>query len=399
LTKRYEYIERSQVRFEWPIPQKVVLAREDVLLVLFSLKEGVTYNPFERSPTLFVDFLSLPLTPQSIVEFIKQWGTLRVVWPIQNPEDKIYLLTFCDGRPCETISARLDDFNEAMVETLPPMSALYALSKTGIAEEDTNYLRRADSLYFWVQEIWNMAMTFQAWRIVEERDIEWLRRVALIRRPKDAGYNKVFDVHFVFTNLPREVVLTFQDAETLYQKAAKGTSQDIASLRSYLPNGAPLLVTMTKDPLPLMVEGDNLEDALFATLLDWVSLKVSHHLKGGVYPIVQSEEGRLAAYLKPKDLLSAMWLQFYFVLVGEKRIKRCSICGLWEDVTDKTKAWSAHAECAQRERFRKYYHEKLKRVRELYREGKSPEEIASLLGKDVEWVRKRLEKIIGSSRR
>jgi hypothetical protein len=420
LVKRYEYIEQSQVKFEWFVPENLFVAEKDtenpLFVILDSGRGGIKeiYNPFEKKSTLFIDFLSLSPTPQAVAGFIEQWGTLRGGGVWMEPEEFLDMpvVTFRNGEPWENMpNHNPQEMRLEVHETLLPLTQkqlLYELNEDNQRQKERTppqkeepFIRHSESFDFWVREIWNMATTFQVWRIVNERDTELLRRVMFVKPLRDnnlSRYLNVFETRLVLTNLPQEVTLTFQDAEALYRKAVKGTSQDIIALRSCLPEGVPLLVAEINTGF-LATKGDNLEDikdTLFSMLLDQVSLKVNCYLKRGVYPVVWREKDGLMVYLKPRDLLSAMWLQFYFVLVGEKRIKRCSICGLWEDVTDKTKAWSKHVECAQRERFRKYYHEKLKRARELYREGKSPEEIASLLGKDVEWVRKRLEKIKGS---
>ena len=50
--------------------------------------------------------------------------------------------------------------------------------------------------------------------------------------------------------------------------------------------------------------------------------------------------------LQPSNLLSAMWYQFYLVLAGEIRLRRCTICGKWENMEGHRSTWSKHANCA-----------------------------------------------------
>ena len=65
------------------------------------------------------------------------------------------------------------------------------------------------------------------------------------------------------------------------------------------------------------------------------------------------DEGGLAPYFYPQTLLAAMWFQLFQAVIGEKKYKRCELCGLWEDVTDRTAKWKKHPECANRDRVKR----------------------------------------------
>lgn len=65
-------------------------------------------------------------------------------------------------------------------------------------------------------------------------------------------------------------------------------------------------------------------------------------------------QGELVQRFVPKTLLAAIWFQVFQAVSGEKRFKRCDVCQLWEDVTDKKATWRRHTECATRERMRKF---------------------------------------------
>jgi hypothetical protein len=58
-------------------------------------------------------------------------------------------------------------------------------------------------------------------------------------------------------------------------------------------------------------------------------------------------ENDIRSYLRPSNLLSAMWLQFYQAVCGERIIERCPVCGYWEDVTDNARPsrWKGHSTC------------------------------------------------------
>jgi len=63
-----------------------------------------------------------------------------------------------------------------------------------------------------------------------------------------------------------------------------------------------------------------------------------------------NEKNELGQYLVPENLLAGLWLQFYQAISGERLFKRCAICGLWADVTEKRPTWTRHPECANRNR-------------------------------------------------
>jgi hypothetical protein len=55
-----------------------------------------------------------------------------------------------------------------------------------------------------------------------------------------------------------------------------------------------------------------------------------------------------------------MWYQLYLALAGEITLRRCSICGKWEDMKEHRASWSKHKKCISYERLEKY---KLARVK------------------------------------
>ena len=83
--------------------------------------------------------------------------------------------------------------------------------------------------------------------------------------------------------------------------------------------------------------------------------------------LLMNEQNQLEAYLYPGSLLAALWFQFYQVVVGEKKLKRCVVCGKWQDLTDRTEKqrerWTRHAKCANMLRQRKW-RERRKRRKE-----------------------------------
>jgi hypothetical protein len=65
------------------------------------------------------------------------------------------------------------------------------------------------------------------------------------------------------------------------------------------------------------------------------------------------EDGDIRRVIEPTSLLSAMWHQFFLALTGEIRLRRCSVCGKWEDMETHRETWSKHKNCANYDRLKK----------------------------------------------
>lgn len=104
--------------------------------------------------------------------------------------------------------------------------------------------------------------------------------------------------------------------------------------------------------------------------------------------ILRDGTWNLHPYIMPRNLLSALWLQVYLAVTGQKRFIQCEICGQLLEVTDanrKTKRF--HDTCRKREWARR------QRVVGLWKEGKTVEEIITETGFEPEkvaaWIKKK----------
>jgi hypothetical protein len=77
------------------------------------------------------------------------------------------------------------------------------------------------------------------------------------------------------------------------------------------------------------------------------------------------DSGAIHKVIEPISLLSAMWYQFYLTLTGEIRLRRCSLCGKWEDMEGHRTTWSKHANCANYSRVKKARLKKRKKAEEI----------------------------------
>lgn len=391
---RYEYLPKEEIEFLWYRPNKVEISGEgrNVTFHVNGIKK--IYSPLGEEPTLFIKFLSLNPRVEEILSFIKTYGTLKGGIVHFNNEDLFsfpgFSSMFYNGEPWEWSDFKSQSSISDILETLPPEALTKFLDNS---EEPPRKItsqkikKQGESLEFWRREIWDMARVFQIWRVLEEKDYELFKRIAWFGSCRDSHIPKeVTLANCVLTNLPRNILLkTFSNAEEVYEAIAGGAPNVIALLRSHLPEEVPLFMSYSYFPLEPRRKDIDIDDLRF-----FLWQEINSHLSRKVSPFLKITESGFEPYLASRDLLSALWLQFYFAVLGERKLKRCAVCGLWEDVTDKTEAWTMHPECGARKRSKKYYNDKVKRTRELYKEGKSIEEIASLIDRTPEWVMKKL---------
>ena len=76
------------------------------------------------------------------------------------------------------------------------------------------------------------------------------------------------------------------------------------------------------------------------------------------------ERKEVHTIIEPTGLLSAMWYQFSLACTGEVKLRRCIICGMWENMERHRHTWSAHPNCAN--------YRRVKRARRKKREGQRP---------------------------
>ena len=90
---------------------------------------------------------------------------------------------------------------------------------------------------------------------------------------------------------------------------------------------------------------------------------VNTQLRGRISPRIHIDHGNLLNGELFNDLLASMWYQFFQVVHGERKLKRCKLCGLWEDVTDNRSDWQGHPTCLAAAR-QKGFRERQRRQRE-----------------------------------
>lgn len=69
--------------------------------------------------------------------------------------------------------------------------------------------------------------------------------------------------------------------------------------------------------------------------------------------------------IQPTSLLSAMWYQLYLAQTGDIRLRRCSLCGKWENMEGHRSTWTKHANCANYGRVKRARHKKREKSEQM----------------------------------
>jgi hypothetical protein len=210
----------------------------------------------------------------------------------------------------------------------------------------TGFLQCTESLPFWQREHNFLGSTIFLWELVVDQDIE---RLGKLVKWQDTGTTlKVLGI--------RKDLFDAVDFEKIWNDESYGEADKYIN-RYRAQYGAYVTTTYVKEDerwsSPLFRSPEiirpalyNIQRAIMAKLRTFpVNIDLRMDTNGQIYKI-----------LKPTSLLSAMWYQFSQVLVGELKIRRCSICQQWESMRGHRDTWRTHTKCASNkrvERFRK----------------------------------------------
>ena len=95
----------------------------------------------------------------------------------------------------------------------------------------------------------------------------------------------------------------------------------------------------------------------FDIVSSYLNKIISANLKK--YPVnlilrTKDSSGALFPVHSPSSLLAAMWFQLFLALTCSINIRRCSICGEWEDMKNHRSDWSKHSTCANKKRIKRW---------------------------------------------
>ncbi|WP_338826277.1 hypothetical protein MTBGP_09810 [Moorella thermoacetica] len=299
---------------------------------LLEVPETTGYYPLnvlEEEPTLFLKFAEVTPTRKGILEFANNYG----------------MLTYGETQVL-TPKYRIESGQKGSLRTRG------AFGITKVIEEgltaDNYAIVFGESLRFWQNEIRDMAWAVLVWEALKDKNTDILKRIIYWKGEEAVGY--------VLVNINKEALLQFYNAEEVLRATRPDNWNNF---KAYLPEEVTLSTssgwlatkwTSRRELFSRFKPGDLLLPAQYL-LQSSINKKLKKYITKP--RLLLDDKNNLQPYLMPENLLSAMWYQFYLTVIGEKKYKRCSICGLWADVTDKRSNWSKHPECANRARVKK----------------------------------------------
>jgi hypothetical protein len=191
---------------------------------------------------------------------------------------------------------------------------------------------KADSIDFWIQEYRDLSFAVMLWELSLKKDprldgiIEWAKGSRLMianrfsrEKLEEVDFDKFKsdEAYKLDCNIPQEVM--------------KNTYEGVE--------------------LPwLILLGHKLDAVKGASL--YVQQKITQKLEQYPLKVVFRSDPKKKLYktLQPTSLLSAMWYQFYLAQTGDIQLRRCSLCGKWENMEGHRSTWSKHANCANNDR-------------------------------------------------
>jgi len=208
-----------------------------------------------------------------------------------------------------------------------------------IKKKKDGEVREGDSFLKWQEEIEDISWVMQVW--------EWQR--------SDSGYppdkknlRKVIhwgDDQLEYVLADGLVLDHYGNAGKLISAIDSGEDIEGHYVRGVLARGNDEIMSRSRKGNPLLPAQYLVQKI--------INLKMHYH---NVRPrLLMNDENKLEPRLVPESLIGAIWLQFYQAVVGDRRFKRCELCGLWEDATDRNVNWSKHPDCANRERVKAYH--------------------------------------------
>jgi len=261
----------------------------------------VLYHPLEEEPTLFLKFAACGQDEESILDFASRYGCLRET--STDPQFKLVRHLF-----------------------LPDFSLLRKRFPLRNEQE-------LDSLQFWGNEIEDMKKTVQIWEWLMEGNVSKL--TSIIRWKETES-----DFVQPYIEWDREYI------------TSTGTSiHPETSLPEAFAAGDVYAMYSPLGDYSCFVPGDVFMPAryLIYNRINEKLIKYPSYMQ-----LTGDDRGQVVNCIQPRNLLAAMWLQFLAVLSGAKKVKRCAVCGEWEDVTNNRSTWSKHPECAAREKTARY---------------------------------------------
>jgi hypothetical protein len=319
-----------KLKFSWHKPEKGYIWEDCEILIDKLTGVGASSPP--SGPYLVERDYSQGFIPYSPFDD----STLFARFADIDTEDKEALCAFASGHGRLVAAEKLPDGNSLLV--LPGNSTLREVKERhihhlGIRKGDVKYAQFGESLGFWQNEHHDLSFAALAWELAANQDavplgkaVRWIidnKGVEIVKFPRkmlaEIDDGKLSDFGYCMDNHIGRTVL-FDSLNIRAWASSRYRYPDvIGPARLYVQTA--VNEKLLKYPLQI------------ALTLD--------------------EQGNLYKRLCPTSLLSAMWYQLYLALVGDISLRRCSICGKWEDMKGHRVNWCKHKKCVSYERLGK----------------------------------------------
>lgn len=240
----------------------------------------------------------------------------------------------------------------AMAQSSPTIDSLLSFTNqfgllTGgllLTINENPYL--GDSIHLWFQNRWIIKNLLTLWEWILKKDIANLKKI-FIRRDLGCDVKNIYQI--IMTD---ESILN----ELHSHNGVHLEKQTDLQLQISLLNNISINQLFLEHPH--FVQDPSFSDnEIINTAYHYLMRQLKSRLE--YFPtqfevVYNPKETKLEQGFKTDTLLGLIWHQFFHYVTGERKLKRCPICGQWQDVTGRKSSWNAHKLCSGKERKRKW---------------------------------------------
>jgi hypothetical protein len=302
-----------------------------------------TYLPFEEEPTLFLKFADTKTTLDEILKFANQYGKLSSNHGfLINIEEIMFV-------PLIEVKSKEDRYKLCYPNS----------------NQKSYYSNIGEPFNYWETEINSMKNAIRLWNWIRDEDVGKLSQVI---NWDNSGFNVALgdsnEIKAFRTLSKKEQAVSYFNFKIQYNSYKKFIEKKIFEL-----------IKTDEIVLPAKIVLNNLINKKLA--------KYPLRLR-----LLLDEKNEPKQFVVPDNLLGAMWFQLFQSITGEKKYKKCAVCGTWENVTEKRTDWLYHDSCGSTFRGRKR-----RGIQDVLNGKKSLEEVAKHCGVSVslikEWLKSR----------
>jgi hypothetical protein len=345
-----------------PIPDYALKAYQKDLYLLPASDKKIIRNPLKRTGTTELELKKLHLKEAQKIEEQNQ-PLYRVFANI--PESKEAFLAFSN--------------------TYGPLGGCIVVIK------NQNKIIPAEPLFFWKQEYWILKNIVRLYDMIQnnsyfvsQEKTEVLFVWPISKENDDNSDISRFIIHLLpqkerltawLTNknlTKKDLVLNFSYSNRQWGKFATAYYNKEFQLTT---------LSITFGFSPQIKDIINKQE--WKKLAKWFLIQVINKqlTKYIIYPAIEMDEetGKFTQKMHPTSVLAAMWFELEQELTGEKKVVQCSICKKWYNGHNVNSKWKAHYSCKQKDNVRKSEFMNKYKVRSMFKNGLSNEEIIKTL--------------------